>query len=79
MPVDDQTDFHGILSLIPPGTVPPHREPYNNAATSASAAGVRAFTAQAIAFNLRAPVKAFFRIRVGYLVWHIRDVVLRHD
>lgn len=38
----------------------------NNAATGASAAGVRALSAQLIAFYFRAPVKAFFRTRVEY-------------
>lgn len=37
-----------------------------NAATGASAAGVRAISAQLIAFYFRAPVKAFFRTRVEY-------------
>jgi hypothetical protein len=69
---DDPTDFEGIdYSLgpvIPPGIDPPRKEPRTNAATGASAAGVRAFTAQAVAFYFRAPVKAFFRTRVDYLV-----------
>ena len=36
----------------------------NNAATGASAAGIRAIGSQAVAFYFRAPVKAFFRTRV---------------
>jgi hypothetical protein len=69
----DPTDFEGIegigiLPVIPPGLERPRKEPRNNAATGASAAGVRAFTAQAVAFYFRAPVKAFFRTRVDYLV-----------
>ncbi|EEP78332.1 conserved hypothetical protein [Uncinocarpus reesii 1704] len=40
------------------------RNPRTNAATGASAAGVRAISAQAVAFYFRAPVKAFFRTRV---------------
>lgn len=40
------------------------RQPRNNAATGASAAGVRALSAQMIAFYFRAPIKAFFRTRV---------------
>lgn len=36
----------------------------SNAATGASAAGVRAIGSQAVAFYFRAPVKAFFRTRV---------------
>jgi hypothetical protein len=69
---DDPTDFEGIdLNLgpvLPPGIEAPRKEPRTNAATGASAAGVRAFTAQAVAFYFRAPVKAFFRTRVDYLV-----------
>ncbi|GAD97342.1 mitochondrial carrier protein, putative [Paecilomyces variotii No. 5] len=40
------------------------RQPRNNAATGVSAAGVRALSAQMIAFYFRAPIKAFFRTRV---------------
>ncbi|KAL8712855.1 MAG: hypothetical protein Q9220_003063 [cf. Caloplaca sp. 1 TL-2023] len=40
-----------------------------NAATGASAAGVRAISSQLIAFYFRAPVKAFFRTRVDYLAF----------
>ena len=57
----------GVLPVIPPGTDAPTRS--NNAATAASAAGVRALSAQAIAFYFRAPVKAFFRTRVDYLAY----------
>jgi hypothetical protein len=39
----------------------------NNAATGASAAGIRALSAQFVAFYFRAPVKAFFRTRVDYM------------
>lgn len=42
-------------------------KPRNNAATGASAAGVRALSAQMVAFYFRAPVKAFFRTRVEYV------------
>ena len=38
-----------------------------NAATGVSAAGVRAISAQLIAFYFRVPVKAFFRTRVEYV------------
>ncbi|KAL7626504.1 hypothetical protein AAE478_003276 [Parahypoxylon ruwenzoriense] len=60
--------YKGILPVIPPdGSIDnPSR---NNAATAASAAGVRALSAQAIAFYFRAPVKAFFRTRVDYLAY----------
>lgn len=67
----DPTDFEGIEGIGPvilPGQQRPLKEPRTNAATGASAAGVRAFTAQAVAFYFRAPVKAFFRTRVDYLV-----------
>lgn len=57
-------DF-GVL----PVAGPDDRNPRTNAATAATAAGVRAFTAQAIAFYFRAPVKAFFRTRVDYLAY----------
>ncbi|KAJ6171625.1 hypothetical protein N7470_000692 [Penicillium chermesinum] len=43
------------------------RKPRNDAATGASAAGVRALSAQMVAFYFRAPVKAFFRTRVDYM------------
>ncbi|KAL4801427.1 mitochondrial carrier domain-containing protein [Aspergillus unguis] len=42
------------------------RNPRSNAATGASAAGVRALSAQLVAFYFRVPVKAFFRTRVEY-------------
>lgn len=57
----------GVLPVIPPDSS--DRQPRNNAATAATAAGARAFTAQAIAFYFRAPVKAFFRTRVDYLAY----------
>ncbi|KAJ5743760.1 Mitochondrial substrate/solute carrier [Penicillium manginii] len=43
------------------------RKPRNDAATGASAAGVRALSAQFVAFYFRAPIKAFFRARVDYM------------
>ncbi|KAG5293589.1 mitochondrial carrier protein [Histoplasma capsulatum G186AR] len=46
---------------------PARRKPRTNAATGASAAGVRALSAQAVAFYFRAPAKAFFRTRVDYM------------
>ncbi|KAF4589528.1 mitochondrial carrier protein [Ophiocordyceps camponoti-floridani] len=46
-----------------------HRPPRSNAATAASAASVRAVTAQLVAFYFRAPAKAFFRTRVDYLAY----------
>src|SRR4051812_37222449 len=68
MSLDDPTDIGGVLPIQI--TPEPHRkDPRSNAATGASAAGVRAFTAQAVAFYFRAPIKAFFRTRVDYLVY----------
>ena len=62
----------GILPVIPDASqapVFPEKAPTSNAATGASAAGMRALTQQAIAFYFRAPVKAFFRTRVDYLAY----------
>ena len=56
---------HGNLSDSDSGLSPP-RNPRNNAATGASAAGVRALSAQLVAFYFKAPIKAFFRTRVEY-------------
>jgi len=84
MSLDDPTDIGGVLPIqIAPE---PHRkDPRSNAATGASAASVRAFTAQAVAFYFRAPVKAFFRTRVDYLVcatfqriWIVTKLRRRH-
>lgn len=58
----------GVLPVIP-GDGLPDRNPRNNAATAASAAGVRALSAQLVAFYFRAPAKAFFRTRVDYLAY----------
>ncbi|KAL2268073.1 hypothetical protein VTJ83DRAFT_2919 [Remersonia thermophila] len=62
--------YPGILPALPDGTSLPEKPPAGtHAATGASAAGVRALTSQAVAFYFRAPVKAFFRTRVDYLVY----------
>ena len=66
---DAPTDFEGVLPVLPPGSPPVYKDTRSNAATGASAAGVRTFTAQAVAFYFRAPVKAFFRTRVDYLAF----------
>jgi hypothetical protein len=66
---DDPTDFEGILPVLSPSSPPIYKDTRSNAATAASAASVRAFTAQAVAFYFRAPVKAFFRTRVDYLAF----------
>jgi hypothetical protein len=57
----------GSSPLNPPDEEPPSRAPRSNAATAASAASVRALSAQVVAFYFRAPAKAFFRTRVDYL------------
>ncbi|KAI1160999.1 mitochondrial carrier domain-containing protein [Nemania serpens] len=65
---DDNPIYRGVLPVVPPeGSL--EKTPRNHAATAASAAGVRALSAQAIAFYFRAPVKAFFRTRVDYLAY----------
>ncbi|KAI1121132.1 mitochondrial carrier domain-containing protein [Nemania abortiva] len=64
----DNSIYKGVLPVVPPdGAL--EKPSRNNAATAASAAGVRALSAQAIAFYFRAPVKAFFRTRVDYLAY----------
>lgn len=60
----------GILPVVPPDSDEfPNRAPRSNAATAASAASVRALSAQLVAFYFRAPAKAFFRTRVDYLAY----------
>lgn len=65
LPVPDSTT--GVLPYLPEEL--PDRAPRSNAATAASAAGVRALSAQLVAFYFRAPAKAFFRTRVDYLAY----------
>ncbi|KAM4064398.1 mitochondrial carrier protein [Hirsutella rhossiliensis] len=60
----------GVLTVIVANPEDlPERAPRNNAATAASAAGVRALSSQLVAFYFRAPAKAFFRTRVDYLAY----------
>ncbi|KAG5929961.1 hypothetical protein E4U42_003615 [Claviceps africana] len=59
----------GVLPVITNPDDYPGRAPRSNAATAASAAGVRALSAQLVAFYFRAPAKAFFRTRVDYLAY----------
>ncbi|KND87451.1 hypothetical protein TOPH_07938 [Tolypocladium ophioglossoides CBS 100239] len=60
----------GVLPVSPANPEElPDRAPRSNAATAASAAGVRALSAQLVAFYFRAPAKAFFRTRVDYLAY----------
>jgi hypothetical protein len=61
--------YAGVGPVIPSDMVLPDKQPRSNAATAASAAGVRALSAQVVAFYFRAPVKAFFRTRVDYLAY----------
>lgn len=44
------------------------RKPKNNIVPGTTAAGVRAIGVQLVTFYFRAPVKAFFRMRVDYMV-----------
>ncbi|KAF8426603.1 mitochondrial carrier domain-containing protein [Tirmania nivea] len=65
---EDPTDFEG-LSPLPHGEKAGHQH-LSGAASLAhgtSAAGARAFTTQLVAFYFRAPVKAFFKMRVDYM------------
>ncbi|KAG6037073.1 hypothetical protein E4U40_006850 [Claviceps sp. LM458 group G5] len=59
----------GVLPVITNPEDVPGRVPRSNAATAASAAGVRALSAQVVAFYFRAPAKAFFRTRVDYMAY----------
>ena len=59
----------GVLPVLTNPDDLPDRAPRSNAATAASAAGVRALSAQVVAFYFRAPAKAFFRSRVDYLAY----------
>lgn len=75
-PCPTDLGFGGGGSILLPPVMPdggggplPDKPPASNAATGASAAGVRALTSQAVAFYFRAPVKAFFRTRVDYLAY----------
>ncbi|KAK5996069.1 hypothetical protein PT974_04496 [Cladobotryum mycophilum] len=76
-----EAGYSNILPVLPPDAVPPERHPRTNAATGASAAGVRALSAQLVAFYFRAPAKAFFRTRVDYLAYartvHQEQMLLR--
>ncbi|KAF1983850.1 putative mitochondrial carrier protein [Aulographum hederae CBS 113979] len=52
-----------------PGTVEDGTRKKQNAATGASAASIRAVSAQFVAFYFRAPMKAFFRTRIDYMAY----------
>ena len=60
------TSNKGLLTTDSASDTPDshRRDKKSNAATGASAAGVRAVASQTVAFYFRAPVKAFFRTRV---------------
>jgi len=64
-----QSDNRKAISIDTSGTQAQdgHKKPRTNAATGASAASMRAISAQIISFYFRAPVKAFFRTRVEYV------------
>lgn len=65
MPLPDPTSFDGDpFDADQDSDNTSRRKPRANAATGASAAGVRALSAQALTFYFRAPAKAFFRTRV---------------
>lgn len=66
---DDPMDFEGQSIILQPSSEGNVRNSKSNAATGASAAGVRAISAQVVAFYFRAPIKAFFRTRVDYLAY----------
>ena len=63
-PSRNQTNPDELVGVGPDVSSRSHHR--NNAATGASAAGVRALSAQMVTFYFRAPVKAFFRNRVEY-------------
>lgn len=67
-PAPDLRD-HALPIVVASPEDLPERAPRTNAATAASAAGVRALSAQLVAFYFRAPAKAFFRTRVDYLAY----------
>lgn len=65
-----QSRYSPILGddlITVPRKQPTRGKPRNDAATGVSAAGVRALSAQFVAFYFRAPIKAFFRARVDYM------------
>lgn len=64
MSLPDPTSFDGDPFVADQDAESTRRKPRTNAATGASAAGVRALSAQALTFYFRAPAKAFFRTRV---------------
>lgn len=54
--------------------IPKEKRRKENASTGTYAATMRALSARLFAFYFRAPVKAFFRARVDYMVrFHISD------
>ena len=59
-------DSNGVSSEDVVFPSPERPQKSSNAATGASAAGIRAISAQFIAFYFRAPMKAFFRTRFDY-------------
>ncbi|KZF20720.1 mitochondrial carrier [Xylona heveae TC161] len=70
-PLDvDPTDFLRITPVVEQDEDGQPKHPQKkHAATGASAAGIRAFSAQFLSFYFRAPVKAFFPTRVDYMAF----------
>lgn len=78
-PVARETTSTDLMSA---GTEPEsasRKSPRTNAATGASAASVRAVSAQLVAFYFRAPIKAFFRTRVEPLPERSTRIALKAD
>lgn len=57
----------------------PRKKGKKDAATGAYAAGMRAMSARLLTFYFRAPVKAFFRTRVEYVItafkWDLPTII----
>ena len=66
MPIDPL--IPGLSPWNPTGTSGETRDPKTHVLQGSSAAGARALGTQLVAFYFRAPVKAFFRMRVDYMV-----------
>lgn len=63
---ENDPSLNASLEVDSPTTDDKSHPQKHNAATGASAAGVRAVSARVIAYYFRAPVKSFFRTRVEY-------------
>ncbi|TKA42298.1 hypothetical protein B0A49_11394, partial [Cryomyces minteri] len=65
-PLDARSRESGNLAARDEGG---RKKRQSNAATGASAAGIRAVSSQFVAFYFRAPIKAFLRTRVDYMAY----------